>query len=260
LSEFRKYGHPPLRVILVHGGPGAVGEMSPVAKHLANKFGVVESLNKALTIGGQLHELMECVAICKEVKPIIVGFSWGAWLSILFATRYPDRLSKLILIGCGPLEEQYAQEIHKTRINRLEAKQHKEFFSLLSEIEKNNVANRKAAFKKLSFLVSLSDSYDPSEDIEEEIEIHPEVYFSVWNEASELRKNGQLLDSLNRITCPVVAIHGDYDPHPSEGVRVPLEQSPCNHQFELVTNCGHKPWIEKQAQDKFYQVLHKHLL
>ncbi len=259
MKACRKYGRPPFNVILVHGGPGAVGEMKPVAQQLSDRFGVVESLNKGLTIDEQLQELMECVAICTKVKPIIVGFSWGAWLSIFFAAQYPDLLSKLILIGCGPLEEKYAQVIHETRIKRLNAKQHKEFFSLLSEMEKNSLVDRNAAFEKLGSLVSLSDSYDPVEGAEEDIELHPEVYFSVWNEASELRENGQLLDSFNRISCPVVAIHGDYDPHPSEGIRVPLKQSPCNSQFELLKNCGHKPWIEKQAGENFYQTLNNHL-
>ena len=236
-----------------------MGEMSPVARQLSSGFGVIECLNRALTIEGQLHELTECADACSTDKPIVVGFSWGAWLSILFAASYPHRLSKLILIGSGPLEEKYAQEIHETRMNRLNANQREEFFSLVKNMEENVSSEREANFKKLGSLVSQSDSYDPVGDTEKDTELYPEVYFSVWNEASKLRKSGQLLNYFNSITCPVVAIHGDYDPHPSEGIRLPGEKSPVNFRFELLKNCGHKPWIEKYAKENFYRLLEKHL-
>ena len=38
-----------------------------------------------------------------------------------------------------------------------------------------------------------------------------------------MRQKGELLELCKKVQCPVVAIHGDYDPHPSEGVREPLQ-------------------------------------
>jgi pimeloyl-ACP methyl ester carboxylesterase len=58
----------------------------------------------------------------------------------------------------------------------------------------------------------------------------------------------------------VVAIHGDYDPHPSEGVREPLSRTLRDFRFVLLRNCGHKPWIERAARDEFYEILRKQLL
>lgn len=259
MNVFRKYGRPPFRIILVHGGPGAVGEMKPVAMRLAEESGVVECFNRGLTVEGQLKELEQCVAICKEEKPVIAGFSWGAWLSILFAARHSDRLGKLILIGSGPLEIKYAQNIHKTRMSRLNENRHKEFSSLISELEKNNISDRDTVFKKLGSMVSQSDSFDPVEDAKEEIELHPEVYLSVWKEASDLRENGQLLNDFLTITCPVVAIHGDYDPHPYKGILIPGQKLSGNFQFELLKNCGHTPWMEKQAKENFFRILGKYI-
>jgi len=34
----------------------------------------------------------------------------------------------------------------------------------------------------------------------------------VWTEASKMRRSGKLLNLGKMIRCPVVAIHGDYDP------------------------------------------------
>ena len=60
-----------------------------------------------------------------------------------------------------------------------------------------------------------------------------------------------------KIKCPVVAIHGDYDPHPAEGVKKPLLKVVKNFRFILLKNCGHKPWIEQKAKDEFYIILKK---
>ncbi|MHA2109498.1 MAG: alpha/beta fold hydrolase, partial [Candidatus Hodarchaeales archaeon] len=72
---------------------------------------------------------------------------------------------------------------------------------------------------------------------------------------AELRRSGQLLEKIKSIACPVVAIHGDYDPHPSEGVEIPLSQNLLNFKFFLLKNCGHSPWLEKKASTEFYQTL-----
>ncbi len=61
------------------------------------------------------------------------------------------------------------------------------------------------------------------------------------------------------IQCSVLAIHGDYDPHPWQGVSAPLSETVPDFRFELLANCGHKPWIEKHARDRFYELLEMEL-
>jgi len=57
------------------------------------------------------------------------------------------------------------------------------------------------------------------------------------------------------IRCPVVAIHGDWDPHPAEGVNDPLTKVLPDFRFVLLEKCGHRPWIERNAAETFYKVL-----
>jgi hypothetical protein len=40
MKNLRKYGKPPFSVAVIHGGPGAGGEMAPVAWELASDCGV----------------------------------------------------------------------------------------------------------------------------------------------------------------------------------------------------------------------------
>ena len=67
-----------------------------------------------------------------------------------------------------------------------------------------------------------------------------------------MRESGALLDAVSAIRCPVVAIHGDYDPRPAKGVVVPLQAVLPSATFKLLERCGHKPWQEIHAQEAFY--------
>lgn len=75
-----------------------------------------------------------------------------------------------------------------------------------------------------------------------------------------MRASGELLELGRRIACPVVAIHGDYDPHPARGVEGPLSKVLRDFHFILLRNCGHAPWIERQAKEEFYTVLREAIL
>jgi pimeloyl-ACP methyl ester carboxylesterase len=81
----------------------------------------------------------------------------------------------------------------------------------------------------------------------------------VWKETESLRKNGKLLGLAKQIQCPVIAIHGDYDPHPAEGVKKPLSHTIKNFHFILLKNCGHTPWLEKYAREKYFDELQHEL-
>jgi pimeloyl-ACP methyl ester carboxylesterase len=70
-----------------------------------------------------------------------------------------------------------------------------------------------------------------------------------------MRKSGELLTMARKIRCPVIAIHGDYDPHPAEGVKKIMSPLLKDFIFVLLKNCGHEPWNEKFAKDEFYQIL-----
>ena len=115
------------------------------------------------------------------------------------------------------------------------------------------------ALARLGHLFAKADDYDPVTQDTEVLEVQGELYQRVWQEATELRANGDLLKLGRRIRCPVVAIHGDYDPHPLQGVREPLATVLKDFRFVLIKHCGHVPWIERRARDEFFLVLRNEL-
>jgi len=259
MKNLRTYGKSPYDVAVIHGGPGAAGEMAPVARQLASGRGVLEPLQTAASLEGQIEELRTVLEENGDLPVTLIGFSWGAWLSFMFAANYPATVRKLILIASGPYEEKYVAAIQEARWKRLSKKERTEVKSLMEVLDSPAAEDRSTALARLGALFSKVDAHDPIMYESEAIDYQADIFQSVWKDAARLRRSGELLELGKRIKCPVVAIHGDYDPHPAEGVRKPLSAILKSFRFILLENCGHKPWIERQARDKFYRIIEEEL-
>ena len=259
VKKLRTYGNPPFNIAVIHGGPGAAGEMAPVARELASGWGLLEPLQTAASLEGQIEELATVLGQDGALPVTLIGFSWGAWLSFLVAAREPALVKKLILIGSGSYEEQYAAGIPETRFSRFSEEEKKEVQALREVVDNPMAEARDSAFKRFGELFSKADAYDPVMNESDVIDYQVEIFHSVWKDAAELRRSGKLLELGQQIHCPVVAIHGDYDAHPVEGVQKPLSAALDSFRLILLENCGHRPWIERQARDRFYQILKEEL-
>lgn len=232
--------------------------MAPVARKLGLLRGVLEPLQGASTLDGQVQELREVIERHATAPVTLMGFSWGALLSFILAARHPARIGKLLLVGSAPFTEAYAASIWATRMSRLSKDERREAQDARNRLGDSG-ASGKAAMETLDTLLARADAYDPFTLETEDLEFQPAMYASVWAEAERFRRSGQLLDLGQQIRCPVVAIHGDYDPHPADGVRVPLSAVVKDFRLILLDRCGHNPWIERHAQEPFFGILDEEL-
>jgi pimeloyl-ACP methyl ester carboxylesterase len=238
MNNLRTYGHQSFNIAIIHGGPGAPGEMAPVARKLASDSGVQEPLQTVNSVDGQVEELKDVLEKYGDSPLILIGFSWGAWLCYILTARYPSLVKKLILVSSGPFEE-------------------KEVLSLLSALNSRGIMRN--GFVRFGELMNKADSFSPLPDVTGGLESNPDIYQKVWTEAGKMRSSGELLQLGNKIQCPVVAIHGDYDPHPAAGVREPLSHVLKDFRFILLEKCGHRPWFERYAQEIFYNTLRREI-
>jgi pimeloyl-ACP methyl ester carboxylesterase len=259
MKNLRKYGTKPYTVAVIHGGPGAPGEMAPVARELSSLTGVLEPLQTKSTLEGQIQELYDVLKEHGDIPVILIGFSWGAFLSFIVTARYPALVKKLVLIGSGPFEQKYADNIVGDRLNRLTEEERIEALNLIEIINDPAAGNKDKPMARLGALFARADTYAPLPVKNEALEFSEEINRKVWAEAKELRISGELLSLGRRIVCPVLAIHGDYDPHLAQGVRVPLARVLKNFRFILLEKCGHEPWMERYARDTFYKILRKEI-
>ena len=251
----RRYGSAPFSTAVIHGGPGAPGYMAPVARELSSNWGVLEPLQTAVSLEGQVQELRIILKKNADLPVTLIGSSWGAMLSFILTARYPELVKKLILIGSAVFDDRYAAGIQQTRLGRLSAPQRKEVESLTYSLNDPSVKDKTKLLARLGDILLRADHYNPLTLDIELLEDQYDVYQKVWKDAERLRSSGMLLELGKNIECPVIAIHGDYDPHPVEGVERPLTPILKNFRLFLLKNCGHLPWIELEALDEFYRIL-----
>ena len=130
---------------------------------------------------------------------------------------------------------------------------------LFIECGSARVREKNRLFAQFGKLISKADLYNPLPHDDEVLEYQYGIYQSVWEDAKILRRSGKLLELGKQIKCPVVAIHGDYDPHPPEGIKIPLSSILVDFKFVLIKDCGHYPWVERKARSRFYSILKSEL-
>lgn len=259
MKNFRTYGQAPFGVAVIHGGPGAAGQVAPMARELARDMAVLEPLQTKPSVDEQVEELKTVLEVNTGIPLTVVGFSWGAWLSYLLAAYHPHFVRKLILISSAPFEEKYAAGILHTRLGRLDEAERRQVQSMMETMKVPGVRDKNELLARFGRLFTKADAYDPLTLDGNELETCWDIHQSVWSEAAHLRSTGRLLELGKRIECPVVALHGDFDPHPAVGVRQPLTDVLKDFQFVLLRECGHTPWIERRARDAFYNILREHV-
>ena len=236
--------------------------MAPVARRLASGWGVLEPIQTATSLKGQVEELRTALESYGDLPVTVIGFSWGAWLSFIVAAHYPTIIKKLILVGSGPYEENYVARLQETRLSRLSEEERTEFESTIRVLGDPATADKDTLLARLGALASKTDEYDPIiAELEESGSTgsQGDIFQGVWKEAAELRRSWELLELGKQVKCPVIAIHGDYDPHPAEGIQKPLSATLKDFRVILLKNCGHTPWIERQAKGEFYEILKEEL-
>lgn len=242
LTNCREYGCLPFRAIVVHGGPGAPGCCAGICRGLADNYGILEYLQTKNTIDGLLEELQGIILYYQLKNTILIGHSWGAWLSYIFAAKYPQYVSKLIMVSCGPFEASYYPQLVERRSAKNMSKEQEE------DIRAANLYTDDIKFNP--------DHYCLLPNIKRDMIAFNEVQFKLlMDEVVPMRASGKLLNLSKDIRCPVVAIHGKNDPHPWEGVKEPLENRLNEFKMYLIDKCGHDPWKEYYAKDEFFTIL-----
>jgi pimeloyl-ACP methyl ester carboxylesterase len=259
MHNLRLYGQPPFTVAVLHGGPGAPGTMAPVARELATEWGVLEPLQTADSLDGQVEELRAVLDEHADLPVTLIGSSWGAMLGYIVAARYPAHVRKLILVGSGVYEARYAAGIEQTRLDRLSEAERARALELMELLERPDTADKSLLMNEMGRIYTKADAYDPLTLDTEGLDAQYEMLVRVWSDAEALRASGELLALGKHIACPVLALHGDYDPHPAAGVREPLSSVVRDFRFVLLAHCGHLPWIERQARDEFFRMLRAEL-
>lgn len=252
----RKYGKPPLRVAVLHGGPGAPGYMAPVARELGKVIGVLEPIQTRDSLNGQIDELLDQLTDHAETPVTLIGSSWGAVLALFAAAREKQMIEKLILVGSAVFDAENSARTEVRRLERLDEKRRQRYETIMNDLERVPKKEQSRLLKEWGQILFDVDVYDPLTTDLEVLDVQYELNKRVWSDFVTLRDlPGYLKGEFSKIALPTVGIHGDYDPHPIEGIRPFLEDCLKNVRFHILPECGHYPWIERRARDRFFEIL-----
>lgn len=159
------------------------------------------------------------------------------------------------MIGSGPLEPPSARRIMAARLGRLGPGDRAELLRLNESLGDPSALPSPAEMGRFGELIARADAVDPTAWEPAEFAPQPEINRRVWAEAAALQEAGCFVEQARPVACPVTVIHGASDPHPVRGVtRPPAEAGLSVHVFVLPV-CGHTPWRERQARDRFFALL-----
>jgi pimeloyl-ACP methyl ester carboxylesterase len=258
--SFRQYGSPPYQVAVLHGGPGAPGYMAPVARELAKVVGVLEPLQSANSFAGQIEELRIQLVDHGNPPLTVIGSSWGAILALFMAAKHAELVRKAILIGSAVFDAENSQRTKTQRLKRLSPVQRARHDTILRELTQASGEERDQLFAEWANIFFDADVYDPLTRDLEVLEVQPDANEKVWSDFKVLRDRPNFLANVySKINIPVIVIHGKHDPHPIEGIRPLLESCLRDVRFEILPECGHYPWIERRARERFFDILNGEL-
>ena len=248
----RLYGNAPYKVVLVHGGPGAIGSLKGFAQELNTvvQSGILVAIQSKYSIDELIEELsVQIKDNCRD-RVSLIGHSWGAWLVALFAEKYPGLVENIILVGCGPLEDKYVPEIATRRTQNLSEEDREVFLRLV-----NNKATDEDMMK-IPQIFEKSDNYClENKEVHRADRMDSEMHNIIWAEAAELRTTGELIATFRKIRSKIYLLQGAVDPHPANGVIIPLQENGISCETYVLNRCGHSPFMEKYAKKEFYNIL-----
>lgn len=201
-TGYRLHGAGKSRVVVLHGGPGAAGEVGPLARNLVlPDRSVLEPFQTARSIDGQIEELHGQIVRRCDAPVVLIGWSWGAWLGLLYAARHPDKVGRLVVIGCPPFKEQEAEGISATRLARLDRDEVEQYERLSGQLGSAD------AWPRLSELFDKMDGYSTDGRPAVPVSVDRAINQAVWRQATTMRRSGEAARRLVRSTMP-----GDCDP------------------------------------------------
>jgi pimeloyl-ACP methyl ester carboxylesterase len=122
--------------------------MAPVAPELAPKWGVLEPIQTATSVEGQIEELRALLGEHGHPPFTLIGHSWGTWLGYLLAAHHPALVKKLILVGSGGFRDRDAIGLDPIRLSRLTEGERAEVEALKRVLADPEAEGQDAAFAR----------------------------------------------------------------------------------------------------------------
>lgn len=241
-------------VIVLHGGPSASHiSLLPALDELSNGRrlryydqrgcgGSPELATVPLDWQYHVSDLGELIDLWQIDKATVVGHSWGALLSLLYAIQHPKRIERLLLVTPAPItavgRAEYLERLSQRMTDLGVLRQQREL--LRSDLRRRDPG----AFRQRAFDLTLAPYLkNPGKDLGmKPFHISHRVREAVWRSLGNFDLSGEL----DTIRVPALVLHGRFDP-------IPLSSSQriaglLGARLEIFEHSGHMPFFEEKER------------
>jgi proline iminopeptidase len=236
--------------VVLHGGPGAHHDyLLPGFDALATRRELIyydqrgggrSPVPRDVPVGW--HEQVEDLEALREVWQLerltIAGYSWGGLLAMLYATQYPDRVSRLALISPAPAWRAAREEFERRFSER----------NLAPDLQRQRAELRESgmreadpeAYSQRLFELSVAPYFHDPERARDltPFRVTGRTQQEVWASLG----NYDLRPSVALLRIPALILHGESDPIPIDASRELAGH--LKAEFRPLPKCGHVPYVE----------------
>lgn len=261
--RLRIHGSTGPHLIVLHGGPAAAGDAVGLAEGLSDSFRVLEPWQRGsgaepLTVAIHIADLHALIGSwCADAVPAIVGESWGAMLALAYAAAHPDSVAAVVLLGCGTFDPNSRARLEAVLAGRTSEALREQLKALTDAYPdpSKRLMKEMALTRRLYSYAPIGSTPDEDVVLPFDLAAHSET----WTDMLRLQAVGVYPAAFARITAPVLMLHGDYDPSPGAMIRASLEPYLRHLEYRTLERCGHFPWVEQFAREKFFAFLREWL-
>jgi proline iminopeptidase len=169
----------------------------------------------------------------------ILGYSWGSLLTLLFASRHPERIERLALVSTAPASAEGRKafaDAFAERSNAPAIAQAREALRSSGVREKNP-----EAYKQRLFELSVAGYFaDPANAKHlTPFRVTGRTQNAVWSSLGDY----DLRDDLKRLDVPTLMIHGRHDPIPLWTAEETADA--LGAELVIFDHSGHVPYVEE---------------
>ena len=217
-----------------------------------NYYENMTALNKALGLGAQVADIERIRRILGVEKITLIGHSFGGFIAALYASEFPERVEKLILIspaemlvtpqeggGLFPLIREQLPESKRAEYDAF-MKEYLGFQNVFSKSEADLIAlnNRLGEYYALAY---------PGSSQVGQVEQGESGGWMVWGIYLSLGQRHDYRSAMKSTAFPVLIVHGAEDLQTEQASRLYMEIYPAAR-FEVIPGAAHFAF-EENAKD-----------
>ncbi|MFC6100812.1 alpha/beta fold hydrolase [Olivibacter domesticus] len=204
---------------------------------------------------------IKAVALALEHEHLsLAGHSWGGMLSMIYATRHPHQVEKLLLIGSGGTDMAYLNYFTDNLYSNLSLEDQHFFRTIYAEIAQLAQHPDSAIVPEelLSLSLQLSNlllkGYFYDKQMAASIvltETDLNLMVKDYVETALVAAKWNINTALAGLNVPTLIVQGRQDPMDLETASR-TQAALKNSTLHIIERCGHFPWIEQP--EEFYRV------